>query len=62
VQMSCNGSMAGTMRERCPGRWELRAFIGLDPASGKAGQIIQSYSAGRNSVLVSGRLRCGWLA
>jgi hypothetical protein len=31
-------SQPGAMRERSPGHWELRAFIGRDPVSGKPRQ------------------------
>jgi hypothetical protein len=27
--------MAGSMRERAPGVWELRVFLGRDPVSGR---------------------------
>ena len=33
----------GTMRERSPGHWELRAFIGRDPKSGKPRQATRSF-------------------
>lgn len=39
--------MAGTMRERSPGRWELRAFAGRDPVTGKPRQITRTWAAPR---------------
>jgi len=36
-------SQLGTMRERSPGHWELRAFIGRDPKSGKPRQATRSF-------------------
>jgi integrase len=36
-------SRPGTMRERSPGHWELRAFIGPDPVSGKPRQATRSF-------------------
>ena len=39
--------MAGSLRERSPGRRELRGFIGRDPVTGKPIQIIRSYLADR---------------
>ncbi|HEY4946282.1 MAG TPA: hypothetical protein VII19_00170 [Acidimicrobiales bacterium] len=39
--------MAGSLRERAPGRWELRAFIGKDPVTSKPVQITRTYSADR---------------
>ncbi len=36
-------SQPGTMRERSPGHWELRAFIGRDPKSGKPRQATRSF-------------------
>jgi len=39
--------MAGSLRERSPGRWELRVFIGQDPVTGNPLQITRTYSADR---------------
>ncbi|HET9733173.1 MAG TPA: site-specific integrase [Acidimicrobiales bacterium] len=39
--------MAGTMRERSPGRWELRAYAGRDPLTGKPRQVTRTYVADR---------------
>jgi len=39
--------MAGSLRERSPGRWELRVFTGRDPVTGKPVQITRTYSADR---------------
>jgi integrase len=36
-------SQPGTMRERSPGHWVLRAFIGRDPVSGKPRQATRSF-------------------
>ena len=33
----------GTMRERSPGHWELRAFIGRDPVTGKVRQTTRTF-------------------
>ena len=38
---------AGTMRERSPGRWLLRAYIGDDPITGKPRQVSRTYTAPR---------------
>jgi integrase len=34
----------GTMRERSPGHWQLRAFAGADPVTGKPRQIARSFT------------------
>ena len=39
--------MAGGLRERSLGRWELRVFIGKDPVAGKPIQITRSHLADR---------------
>jgi integrase len=39
----------GTMRERSPGHWELRAFIGPDPVSGKPRQATQTFTGTERS-------------
>jgi len=39
--------MAGSLRERSPGRRELRVFIGRDPVTGRPIQITRTYSADR---------------
>jgi hypothetical protein len=33
----------GTMRERTPGHWQLRAFGGLDPVTGKPRQVARTF-------------------
>ena len=37
---------SGTMRERTPGHWELRAFSGRDPVSGKPRQATRTFVGG----------------
>jgi integrase len=39
--------VAGTMREKAPGRWELRVFLGRDPTTGKPKQVSRVYTAPR---------------
>jgi integrase len=39
--------MAGTMRERSPGKWQLRAYIGDDPVTGKPRQVSRTYTGPR---------------
>ena len=39
--------VAGTMREKGPGRWDLRVFLGRDPITGKPKQISRAYIAPR---------------
>jgi integrase len=39
--------MAGTMRERSPGKWQLRAYVGDDPVTGKPRQVSRTYTAPR---------------
>ena len=39
--------MAGTVRERSPGHWQLRVFVGRDPVTGKPKQLSRSYAADR---------------
>ena len=34
---------SGTMRQRAPGHWELRAFVGRDPISGKPRQATRTF-------------------
>ena len=36
--------MAGTMRERSPGHWQLRAYVGRDPDSGQKRQVQRTFS------------------
>jgi integrase len=38
--------MPGTMRERSPGHWQLRAFAGPDPVTGKPRQVSRSFRGG----------------
>src|SRR5665213_1680915 len=33
----------GTMRERSPGHWQLRAFSGIDPVTGKPRQVARTF-------------------
>ena len=35
------------MREKAPGRWELRVFLGKDPITGKPKQVSRVYTAPR---------------
>jgi integrase len=35
------------MRERSPGRWELRSYVGRDPLTGKPRQVTRTYAAAR---------------
>lgn len=39
--------MAGTIRERSPGRWELRAYVGSDPVTSKPKQVTRTYVSPR---------------
>ena len=39
--------MAGTIRERSPGHWQIRVFVGRDPVTGKPKQVSRSYVADR---------------
>jgi len=39
--------MAGTMRERSPGHWQLRAYLGRDPISGRKRQLQRTFSGTR---------------
>jgi len=39
--------MAGTMRERSPGHWQLRVYLGRDPASGRKRQVQRTFSGTR---------------
>ncbi|MCL4414964.1 MAG: site-specific integrase [Actinobacteria bacterium] len=39
--------MAGTIREKSKGVWELRAFAGADPVSGRPHQVSRTYRGGR---------------
>lgn len=41
--------MSGTMRERPPGsgRWELRAYVGTDPETGRPRQVSRSFRGGK---------------
>jgi hypothetical protein len=42
-----NPFVAGTMREKAPGRWDLRVFVGKDTVTGKPKQISRVYIAPR---------------
>jgi len=35
----CHSDMTGTMRERSPGHWQLRAFVGRDPMTRRKRQV-----------------------
>ncbi len=39
----------GTMRERSPGHWELRAFTGRDPVTGKPRQATRTFKGGERA-------------
>jgi integrase len=43
VARTSSKSRPGSLRERSAGRWELRAFIGPDPVSGKPRQATRSF-------------------
>jgi len=47
LQMAYSLGMAGTMRVRSPGHWQIRVFVGRDPVTGKPKQISRSYVANR---------------
>jgi hypothetical protein len=40
---SSRSKRPGTMRERSPGHWELRAFAGPDPVTGKPQQVGETF-------------------
>ncbi|MGO8873688.1 MAG: tyrosine-type recombinase/integrase [Acidimicrobiales bacterium] len=42
-------SRPGTMRERSPGHWELRAFAGRDPITGKPKQATRTFVGGERA-------------
>ena len=39
--------MQGSMRERSPGRWELRVFLGNDPVTGKKQYVSRIVMGGK---------------
>jgi len=39
--------MAGTLRERSKGVWEVRTFVGRDPVTGKRRQVSRTYRGGK---------------
>ena len=39
----------GTMRERSPGRWQLRAYVGRDPVTGKPRQATRTFRGGERA-------------
>ena len=39
----------GTMRERSPGHWQLRAYVGRDPVSGKPRQVTRTFAGGERA-------------
>ena len=39
----------GSMRERSPGHWELRAFAGTDPLTSKPNQVTRSFRGGERA-------------
>ena len=43
------GAKSGTMRERSPGRWQLRAFAGRDPLTGKPRQVARTFVGGERA-------------
>ncbi len=42
-------SRPGTMRERTPGHWQLRAFAGPDPVTGKPRQVSRTFTGGERA-------------
>ncbi len=42
-------AQSGTMRERSPGHWQLRAYAGRDPLSGKPRQVTRTFEGGERS-------------
>lgn len=44
-----SASRPGTMRERSPGHWQLRAFAGPDPVTGKARQVARTFKGGERA-------------
>ena len=65
--MAKNGSSKsrpGTMRERSPGHWELRAFAGKDPVTGKPLRATETFvgtekQAGKALTALVGRVEAG---
>ena len=49
VTRMSNANRPGTMRERTPGHWELRAFSGRDPVSGKPRQATRTFVGGERA-------------
>ena len=43
------GTKSGTMRERSPGRWQLRVFAGSDPLTGKPRQVARTFIGGERA-------------
>ena len=39
----------GTMRERSPGHWQLRAYVGRDPVTGKPRQATRTFKGGERA-------------
>ena len=39
----------GTMRERSPGTWQLRAYVGSDPVTGKPRQVTRTFKGGQRA-------------
>ncbi len=39
----------GTMRERSPGHWQLRAYVGRDPVTGKPRQVTRTFKGGERA-------------
>ena len=39
----------GTMRERSPGHWQLRAYVGSDPVTGKPRQVTRTFKGGERA-------------
>ena len=41
--------MRGTLTERSPGKWQLRVFVGTDPATGRPRQVTKSFHGGKRA-------------
>ena len=47
--MKTGRAKSGTMRERSPGHWQLRAFAGRDPLTGKPQQVARTFIGGERA-------------
>ena len=43
------GVQPGTMRERSPGHWQLRVYVGRDPVTGKPRQVTRTFKGGERA-------------